>query len=380
MNLLEHIFRKRTPADFIQSVATAAILTLVCANRGIGESAYLNKGIESYNRGDYNDAMGMFGAAKATESDNPTLHYYMANCLVRLGAKADAIREYKMALAISPTGQIAKYCTEALQSLNALPAVPTEPAALDRTTARSMPPTMPARMAGQDNPYRYGRPKSLEVSQQPQLVSVLCGCPLCRRVDMILTDLHTNFGDKISFTRTMQNAADQKTQQILTKYNITKCPTILLFDSHGELAHTYTGVVSEPDLTRDVDLLAKTSPTSQFASPQDAHLASIRNAVVSEVDARVAADQIRVDEEISQIQNEMQDQITDLPRYRQYRGSHRKVWADDHSQDIADIQASGNARIKVIQDEWERKKRDWYKAAEDKIQALQSTQSSVAPR
>jgi hypothetical protein len=45
---------------------------------------------------------------------------------------------------------------------------------------------------------------------------------------------------------------------------------------------------------------------------------------------------------------------------------------------VAEIEENGNARIKVIQDEFEKKKRDWYKAAEEKIRALQSTQTSVS--
>ncbi len=365
-----------TLIEFENKIKTVVITAIWFASNLLStaakaESAYLNRGIEAYNRGDYSDAMGMFGAAKATESDNATLHYYMANCLVKMGSKPDAIREYKMALAISPNGQLAQYCTAALRSLAALPTVPAA------TTPAPMAPPTPSQLADQERLSRQNRPKFLTGSQQPQLVSVLCGCPLCHRLDMILTDLHTSYGDKVGFIRTMENAPDENTKDILSQYRIRQCPTVMLFGSNGELAHTFTGMISEVDLNRSVALMAQSSPSSQFASPQDAHLASIRNSVVSEVDGRVAADQIRVDEEIAKIQNEMKDQITDLPRYRNYKGTNKQAWNSDHAQDVNDIQESGNARIKVIQDEWEKKKRDWYKAAEDKIKALQSTQTSV---
>jgi len=200
---------------------------------------------------------------------------------------------------------------------------------------------------------------------------------------MIITDLHTNFGDKIGFIRTIKNAPDERTKDILDKYPVRECPAVMIFNSQGELAHTYTGVISESDLTRDISLMAQASPATHFASPQDAHLAGIRNSVVSEVDARIAADQIRVDEEIVKVQNEVNEQMTGLPRYQHYRGNAaraKQAWQEDQAQDVQDIKDEGNRRIKVIQDEWEKRKKDWYKEAEEKIRALQSTQSSVSPK
>ena len=331
----------------------AVSIGIFSASAALAESPFLEKGIAAYTRGNYAEAIGMFGAAKSTESDNPTMHYYMANCLVKLGSKPDAIREYKMALAISPTGQISQYCTAALRSLGALPAVAVAPAVTPVVTPMATP-------ADQDRMKRLRAPKFMMGSQQPQVVSVLCGCPLCHRLDMIITDLHTNLGDKIGFIRTMQNAPDERTKDILNKYPVQKCPTVMIFNSQGELAHTYTGVISETDLTRDLTSMANASPSTHFASPQDVHLAGIRNSIVGEVDARVASDQIRVDDEIAKIQTDMDEQINSMPRYRNYRGS---TAAADREQAVLEIKTEGNKRIKVIQDTFEQKKKDWYAAA-----------------
>jgi thioredoxin-like negative regulator of GroEL len=342
---------------------------LGCAWPGLCESPFLARGIDAFNKGQYSEAIGMFGAAKATESDNPTLHYYMANCLVRLNSKADAIREYKLALDLAPQGKMTEYCQSALRALGALP-----PVSAPVTTNK-----VQANQEDEQRPIR-SRPRRQDgTSQQPQVVSVLCGCPLCHRVDMIMTDLHSKYGDKVGFIRTMQDAQDEKSRDILSRYPVRKCPTVMMFDDHGQLAGTYSGVISEVDLNRAVELAAKYSPTTRFESPLDQHLAGIRNSVVGEVEARISADQIRVDAEISKIQNDTQEKIGNIPRVSGNSRNRSGYWAGERSQEVQDIQDESQKQIKAIQDDFEKRKRDWNAAAEEKIRALQSTQSTIKP-
>lgn len=77
----------------------------------------LAKAIREYNRGNYPIAIGLFGQAESTEFNNPVLHYYLANALAKTNQKADAIKEYKVALAMAPQGQMAVYCRQGLSAL-----------------------------------------------------------------------------------------------------------------------------------------------------------------------------------------------------------------------------------------------------------------------
>ncbi len=77
----------------------------------------LTKAISEYNRGNYPNAIGLFGQAESTEFNNPILHYYLANALAKTNQKADAIKEYKVALAMAPQGQMAAYCRQGLVAL-----------------------------------------------------------------------------------------------------------------------------------------------------------------------------------------------------------------------------------------------------------------------
>jgi len=81
----------------------------VCA-----ESPFLKKGIEAYTAGDYNKAAGLLGAAQSAEFNNPILHYYLANTLARLNERDGAIREYRIAYALEPDGDVGRQCRLAL--------------------------------------------------------------------------------------------------------------------------------------------------------------------------------------------------------------------------------------------------------------------------
>lgn len=101
--------RNRLPAF----VATCWLLFMPAASA----NELLAKAIREYNRGNYPIAIGLFGQAESTEFNNPLLHYYLANALAKTNQKADAIKEYKVALAMAPQGQIATYCKQGLSAL-----------------------------------------------------------------------------------------------------------------------------------------------------------------------------------------------------------------------------------------------------------------------
>lgn len=235
--------------------------------------SFLNKGIEAYNQGKYSDAIGLLGGAKSSDSDNPVLHYYMANALVRMNYKTEAIREYKIAIDLQPKGKLADYCRSALRTLGAAPADAARMNTIappSRSSESSPPPTSDIRQ-----------------TQQPQLVAVLCGCPLCHRLDLILTDLHTKYGDEIAFVRTMQNAADEKTKDIIKQYQLTTCPSVLLIDGYGRGYKQYSGTISEVELWKEVGMLAAMSQHKQFSSPDQERIAQLSKPIIDEVNARI---------------------------------------------------------------------------------------------
>lgn len=73
-----------------------------------GESPFLLQGINDYDNGDYNAAVGHFGEAASSDFNEPILHYYMANTYVHLKQPESAIREFRIAYALAPQGEIAK--------------------------------------------------------------------------------------------------------------------------------------------------------------------------------------------------------------------------------------------------------------------------------
>ena len=79
-----------------------------------GESPYLTKGIKAYMAGDYNKAAGLLGAAESAEFSNPIMHYYLANTLAHLKEHESAIREYRIAYALDPDGDVGRQCHLAL--------------------------------------------------------------------------------------------------------------------------------------------------------------------------------------------------------------------------------------------------------------------------
>lgn len=74
------------------------------------KDSLLNKAIRQYRCRQFANAANDLGAALPAEFNNPLLHYYYANCMVHLRHKESAIREYRIAYALQPSGTIGEYC------------------------------------------------------------------------------------------------------------------------------------------------------------------------------------------------------------------------------------------------------------------------------
>ncbi|MCA9803945.1 MAG: hypothetical protein KC777_18370 [Cyanobacteria bacterium HKST-UBA02] len=96
---------------------------LFCAGFACGaraeEEDYLKSGIKLYNQGNYQEAIGHLGLARAKEFNNAVLHYYMANAFSQMGKKGDAVREFRIAYALDPESEVGKFSKQALQALGA---------------------------------------------------------------------------------------------------------------------------------------------------------------------------------------------------------------------------------------------------------------------
>jgi tetratricopeptide (TPR) repeat protein len=108
----------------IRKKASRALLAgcFLFAASGLAPALAVNKfllqGVQDYRNGDFAAAAGNLGAAMPTEFNNPTLHYYMGNCCVHLKQMESAVREFRIAYALDPTGQVGKFAKQALDYLD----------------------------------------------------------------------------------------------------------------------------------------------------------------------------------------------------------------------------------------------------------------------
>jgi tetratricopeptide (TPR) repeat protein len=335
-DLVEALFMKTVLAT---SLGLTLLISLV-AECAIATSPYLEQGISEYNAHHYEEAVGLFGQAQSAEFNNPVLHYYLANALSRLKQTKEAIKEYRIAIALQPQGQIAEYCQRALVSLGAAPST-------EASKRGALPPATGPGLSTSD-------------VAKPQIIGVFCGCPLCYRVELALTDLQKKYGDRIMFTHTMQHSSDLTAKFVMQRYNVSECPTVLIIDGNGGVVSTRTGAIAEGDLLRDADKLLATLPAS---NPTDTRVASARDAIMQEAQARVASDQRRLDEEIKMIENETTLRMADISRMRGY----------NYHEEMQMIQNESTHSMQALRDDFERRKKEVFAAAEAKIQALSST-------
>jgi len=273
----------------------------------------------------------------------------MANTLIHLNQKADAVREFKVAMDLQPEGQIAQYCQTALRSLGALPqpAPPAQAAKAPLVVA-----TAPVAK------------KYLPSIQQPQVVCIVDRSPLSQRMDMIMTDLQATYGDVIAFRRSMVNAPDEKTKEMLKTYGVRNAPAIVFIDDEGKPTSQMGGDVLEDNVRRYVQMLAKSSRWQEPGAPKDSHSLEYRHIALGELEARIGQDQLRVDQEIKDIENRCDEQIEGL-RHTSTRGT----TPADRAIAFEQVKHDADIKIQAIRNDFEKRKAEWRAAAEAKIEA-----------
>jgi len=115
--------RRNARVPRVKELAALATAVFLCAGFSCGARAededFLKSGIKLYNQGNYQEAIGHLGLARAKEFNNAVLHYYMANAFSQMGKKSDAVREFRIAYALDPESEVGKFSKQALQALGA---------------------------------------------------------------------------------------------------------------------------------------------------------------------------------------------------------------------------------------------------------------------
>jgi thioredoxin-like negative regulator of GroEL len=340
------------PKSSVRFALSLFLVTMLVGTSGSSAQAankFLQQGIDAFNHGQYNDAIGLLGAAKQTESDNPTLHYYLASALVKLKQNTDAIREYKIAMALQPDGQLAQYCQAALQALGAA-----APAALSSDKQASTIGKSPASSHSTSK-------EDIPNTQEPQVVSIVNESADSHRVDMIVTNLQSLYGDIIMFRRSSESNPDAKTKELLGRYNVSRVPAIILVNDQGQAYQQFFGNIVEENVRSKVEELARMSRWKEPGVSQDPHLVEFRHEVLTELEARIASDQVRVDREIETIKASASQQMADMRSARMGGFS----YGDEYNR----IQTEENNKIQALRADFERRKTEWRAAAQAKIDA-----------
>jgi tetratricopeptide (TPR) repeat protein len=78
------------------------------------DNPFMQQGIKEYYAGDYINAAGHFGEAESADFNDPKLHYFLGNTFVHLNQRDAAVREYRIAYALEPTGEVGTLSKNAL--------------------------------------------------------------------------------------------------------------------------------------------------------------------------------------------------------------------------------------------------------------------------
>ncbi|HEY9715896.1 MAG TPA: tetratricopeptide repeat protein [Trichormus sp.] len=100
-------------------IMIAATLFGGAQSSALADNPLLTQGIREYTAGDYANAAGHLGAALSTDYNNAKLHYYLASAYSHLNQRDDAVREYRIAYALQPDGEVGGYAKQALTTLGA---------------------------------------------------------------------------------------------------------------------------------------------------------------------------------------------------------------------------------------------------------------------
>jgi tetratricopeptide (TPR) repeat protein len=106
-------FHFKRPRNFIAALSFSLLFSTQC----YAANPAMKQGIAEYRSGNYSSAAEHLSAALATEFNDPTIHYYLGNCYMYLKQLESATREYRIAYALQPDGEIARYAKQALARL-----------------------------------------------------------------------------------------------------------------------------------------------------------------------------------------------------------------------------------------------------------------------
>jgi hypothetical protein len=100
---------KRTTYMAIFLAAIVGAGTALSAGAEEDTKSEMQDGMNYYHQHRYLSAIARFGTALPNEFNNSNMHYYLANCMVFLHHRDDAVREYRIAYALNPSGTTGRY-------------------------------------------------------------------------------------------------------------------------------------------------------------------------------------------------------------------------------------------------------------------------------
>jgi tetratricopeptide (TPR) repeat protein len=311
----------RDPVQRLSPVLLAFALALVGSDFAWSDSP-MDQGIAAYNAGHFDQAVGLLGEAEPTNFNNPILHYYLGNALAHTNHRADAIKQYKLALVLDPSDQLASYCQTAIKNLDPKSAA----------SAGAKPGTA-------DKPTLAG--------QTPQVFAVLCGCPLCIHMELTLRDLQKTYGDKVLITHLLRNAVasaskldlpaetgmeSAKNDAIIKRYQAdVSCPTLLFFGPDGQLSNKMSGVIADVDMSRQLDIITGSGGSTAGATTNK-HVDDMRATIMREAQARLADAQRSQEAALQRIQQRAQQDRADTPIFRASSYARRQIDIDMQKQ------------------------------------------------
>jgi hypothetical protein len=252
--------------------------------QGRCESQFLQEAITQYNAGNYQQTLGLLGEAESTDCNNPILHYYKANAFARSNLTDEAIKEYKLTLQLQPDGALAAYCHEALQALNQEPS------------------------KGASGQGRNFVPSAGVAERVPEVVTILSDSPSSQLLQAKLVDLQSKYGSHIVFVNVEKDAPNKQSKTIMEQYHIANYPSVLFFDTHGNLSNQLVEPFEQSELVANLEKLARSGAMLRFtqsptALPEGSH-------------AQMLNERLQLRQRCDQIRQEAAEKARDIRRDR----------------------------------------------------------------
>jgi tetratricopeptide (TPR) repeat protein len=315
-------------------VASSIVVGLIGLMFSIPPAAFatnpvLDKAIKAYHSGNYALSIGLFGQAATTEFNNPILHYYLANALAKTNQTKDAIKEYKIALAQEPDGQIANYCKEALAALGA-----EEGAGKSKKSGSSKP------LAFSYNFDVHGNPQEIE-GKMPN-------------------------GGTFKLRRSASGSWVLRETRNSRELNISGVPievkpdgTILgrfYVSNQGDMTYispTKVRNVIRRDGTVDDGMSDTFNTLIQALTPAEQRVVDDAAAIMQKANVRIKEEERKTDVAVRQIRNNISESNASANRYNR--------------EDVAEYRKDGERRIKMLYQDLERKKKEIYAEAQSRV-------------